>query len=302
MKRFIIKVICFLAIMIVIDCVIGTMFSTLLAKAKGGNNARNNYINDYTTQDILIFGSSRAFHHYNPKIITDSTGLSCYNCGQDGNGIILNYGRLNIIKERYIPKLVLYDVTPSFDLLLENDNTKYLAWLKAYYDKDGIKEIFDSVNKNEKIKMLSNMYRYNSKCLNILIDAIHPMKSIGINGFRPLPGEMDTMKVSKKEIQESYDFDPLKLYYLDKFITDIPNTRIVFIVSPSFNGIDGKQLEPIRQICKQRGLELLDMSNTPKYLHNPMYFKDGDHLNSIGADEFTIDIVRKLSHSLPCKK
>lgn len=302
MKKFLIKLMWFLTILTVVDRLVGTTFSSLLANAKGGNNARNNYINDSTTHDVLIFGSSRAFHHYNPTIITDSTGLSCYNCGQDGNGIILNYGRLSMIKKRYSPKVILYDVTTGFDLLTEKDNTKYLAWLKAYYDRDGVKEIFDSINKNERWKMLSNMYRYNSKCINIITDAVHPMKSVGINGYRPLPGDMDTMKVTKKEIHDLYDFDSLKMYFLDKFINDIPNTRIVFLVSPSFNGLDIKQLIPIKQICRQRGIELIDMSNNPKYLYNPYYFKDGDHLNSRGADEFTKDIISYLSHSLPCKK
>ena len=132
--------------MIVIDCVIGTMFSTLLAKAKGGNNARNNYINDYTTQDILIFGSSRAIHHYHPTIISDSTDMTCYNCGQDGNGVILNYGRLLMIGKRYKPKMIIYDVQNTFDLTAGEDNHKYLAWLKAYYDHEGVDNIFDSVD------------------------------------------------------------------------------------------------------------------------------------------------------------
>ena len=64
-----------------------------------GGRGRDNYICDKSVDDILIFGSSRAVHHYNSSMIEDSLGMSCYNCGDDGNGIILSYGRLSMISQ-----------------------------------------------------------------------------------------------------------------------------------------------------------------------------------------------------------
>ena len=118
MKRFVIKILVFLAIMFILDRGFGLAMKYLQDHAKGGYVGHHNYILHQANEDILIFGSSRAIHHYNPQIIEDSLGMSCYNCGQDGNGIVLFYGWWQMIKERYQPKMIVYDVNPSFDLLI----------------------------------------------------------------------------------------------------------------------------------------------------------------------------------------
>jgi lysophospholipase L1-like esterase len=58
--------------------------------------------------------------------------------------------------------------------------------------------------------------------------------------------------------------------------------------------MDTLQLEPIKCICKQNGYEFWDFSNSPKYLNNNHYFKDGGHLNSKGANEFSKDIAKRI--------
>ena len=118
MKKFLIKTVLFFIIIAIIDVLSGKLFTCLVEHTKGGDNWRNNYICDGVNDDILIFGSSRALHHYNPVIISDSLNLSCYNCGQDGNGAILNEARYQLILQRHRPKVLIYDVIPGFDLLV----------------------------------------------------------------------------------------------------------------------------------------------------------------------------------------
>lgn len=273
----------------------GLLFPFLVSNAKGGDNWRNNYICNDIKEDVLIFGSSRAIHHYNPNIICDSLNMSCYNCGQDGNGIILNYARYNLILQRYTPKLIIYDIQSSFDLISGDDNHKYLKWLKAYYDKDGIPQIFESVDKTEKFKMMSNLYRYNSSFIQIVSDCIHPQQSSGEKGFRPLLGEMDSMKISKKtDFNTNVKYDSLKLKYINKFINANKNVMVVFVISPTWNGLDSSQYYPIKKICEENGLLFINFANDQKYMYNYKYFKDGAHLNSVGADEFTKDLMSIL--------
>ena len=295
MKRFIKQLGLFILLICIIDICTGKLFGFLVSNAIGGNNGRNNYICNKVHDDILIFGSSRALHHYNPIIISDSSGLSCYNCGQDGNGIILNYGRYRLISQRYTPKMIIYDVQSSFDLITGDDNTKYLGWLKAYYDKDGIPEIFESVDKKERYKMQSMMYRYNSKFMQILTDYIHPLKSDGIKGFLPIDEEMDTMLVNKKEEKkEELSYDSLKINYLKKFVDECKGSKIVFVVSPCWDGMETTSLQPIKKICKEKGLPFIDFSNDSRFVHHNELFKDGQHLNARGADTFTKVLVHKL--------
>ncbi len=294
MKRFILRTLSFLLILVVADFSLGQAFAFMQSHAIGGNNGRVNYVCNKTSEDILIFGSSRASHHYNPQILTDSLGLSAFNCGERGNGIILNYGRLLMIEERYKPKVIIYEVTYSFDLL-KDDNHKYLGYLKSYYDRPGIKEIFQSVDKTEQWKMKSLLYRYNSNFLSIMADRFLPINSMGTKGFLPLSGELDTLKIRRKgDDNQHVGFDSLKLDYIQKFIDHCKDVKLIFAVSPSWYGISPDLLRPIYDICKEQDIPLLDFSNDPKYVHNNAYSKDGAHMNARGADEFTRDVVKEL--------
>lgn len=295
MKKFLLKTTLFFAIIAIIDVFSGKIFAYLIEHAKGGDNWRNNFICNSVKDDILIFGSSRAMHHYNPIIISDSLNLSCYNCGQDGNGVILNEARYQLILQRYKPKVLVYDVIQNFDLLVLGDNHKYFKWLKAYYDRPGIPDVFESVDSTEKYKMLSQMYRYNSNCLQIITDYIHPIADKGINGYVPKNIEFDTMKVGKGGIEhQDQEFDSLKISYIKKMVDESIGTKIVFVVSPFWNGAATTVYQPVRDICKERNIPFLDFSNNPKYVHNNMYFYDGYHLNARGADEFTRDFIKEL--------
>lgn len=298
MKKYLVQIVVFFALVFTIDVVAGKVFAYMVENAKGGDNGRNNFLCNKVDADILVFGSSRAMHHYNPLILADSLGMSCYNCGQDGNGVILNYARYQLICQRYHPKVVIYDVIASFDLLVGEDNHKYLKWLKAYYDKKGIPEVFEAVDSTEKYKMQSRMYRYNTNFIQIVSDFIHPLQDADINGFLPINKEMDTMKVSgEKKSKQDFEFDLLKITYLNKMLDESPDTKFVFVFSPIWYGTDSiemAKLKPILDICQQRNIPFIDFSNDPKFVHNNEYFYDGGHMNARGADEFTRDLVKYL--------
>lgn len=294
MKKHLIKILLFLLIIVAIDVLTGLVCSRLTAMARGGDTARNEYICNGTSEDILVMGSSRAIHHYNPAVIDTVTGMSCYNCGQDGNGVILNYGRLHMILQRYRPRVIIYDVMPEYDLLAGDDNRKYLGWLRPYYDRDGIAAVFAAVDPMEKYKMMSRMYRYNSRFVQLLSDCVHPMESDGQNGFRPLDEEMDTMRVGVQPGAGDAAFDPVKLSFMNKLLDEARGIRVVMVVSPCWNGMDTTVLTPVREMCREREIPFLDFSNDPKYLHNNAYFADGTHLNARGAMEFSRDVASRL--------
>jgi len=295
MIKFLIKVALFFAILIVVDKVSGYTLSYLSENSKGGYTGHYHYLVDKTNEDVLVFGSSRAIHHYNPRIISDSLGMSCYNCGQNGNGIVLFYGWWQMIKERYQPKMIIYDITTDFDLLKGEDNHKYLGWLKEAYDRKGVQDVFLSVDKTERYKMMSQMYRYNSKWHQVVADYIYPLYVVEENGFFPLKGSIDPMKVRKNvNLTQPFEFDQLKLDYLKKLVDEIGDTKLVFVVSPSIYGLNARQLEPVRELCLKKDIPFYDFSNDKKYVHNSEYFKDGSHLNAVGADEFTKELVKLL--------
>lgn len=303
MRRFLIRLLAFLSLMFILDRGFGEAMKYLQDHAKGGYVGHHKYILHKSNEDVLIFGSSRAFHHYNPQIIEDSLGKSCYNCGQDGNGIVLFYGWWQLMKDRHKPKMIIYDVNPSFDLLEGENNSKYLGWLRSEYDNDGIKQIFDDIDQTEKYKMQSKMYRYNSKFLQYVIDYIHPIFQISPNGYLPLKGEMDRMKVKelnddKKEYKE-FIYDSLKLSYLEAFIKEVKDYDIclILVASPVWYGKNDRQFAPLASISKKYGIKFVNYSNDTLFVRNDDMFKDGNHLNAHGADEFTKKICRIIKYN-----
>ena len=81
-----------------------------------------------------------------------------------------------------------------------------------------MKHIFNDIDDSEKYKMLSMMYRYNSKFLQVVTDYLHPLFNISSNGYLPLKGKMDKMKIKKsnKVDKPTIEFDKLKLSYMDE--------------------------------------------------------------------------------------
>lgn len=299
MKRFIIRLLVFLSLMFILDRGFGVAMKYLQEHAKGGYVGHHNYILNQANEDILIFGSSRAIHHYNPRIIEDSLGMSCYNCGQDGNGIVLFYGWWQIIKQRYKPKMIIYDVYPSFDMLAEN-NSKYLGWLRSEYNNDNVKRIFEDVDRTEKYKMQSMMYRFNSKFLQNLIDYVHPIFQISHNGYLPLRRELDKMKIRKHKVVDKLNFDKNKLNYLELLMkeTKSQGVKLVFVASPVWYGKSDKQFELLIELCHRQNVPFYNFSNDTCYVGHDEMFKDGAHLNDYGAGVFTKMIYQRILRNL----
>lgn len=298
MKKFLIRLLLFLCMMIVFDRAFGIVIEYMQTHATGGYTKHHKHIAYETTEDVLIFGSSRAIHHYNPSIIADSLKLSCYNCGQDGNGIILFYGWWQLIKQRYSPKIIIYDVTPNFDLLKGEDNHKYLGWLRSEYDNASIKSIFGEIDKTEKYKMISMLYRYNSNFLQDVVDYAHPVFQISADGYLPLKGKLDKMKIKKNKSSEKkdYEIDTVKVSYLEKLIleTKTEGVKLYFSISPTWYGMDVESMAALRELCSKHKVPLLDYSNNLLFVKQDVMFRDGNHLNSHGADVFTSQLAEEI--------
>lgn len=294
MKKYLLYICLFFGVLFVIDRAVGVGCEYLKSHAKGGDQGNAYYICKRSDERVLIFGSSRANHHYVPQIFEDSLGLTCYNCGVDGNGIIFHYGRLLMITKRYKPDLILYDINPVFDCQ-EGDNMKFLDALKPYYDENGIDSIFGAVNSNEKYKMCSYMYRYNHKFVQMLSDCIKPQQIV-IKGYKPLYGTMIYEPENETKNLDEHRLDPLKMNYLRKFIALCKEEEIhlVFTASPLWNGKGEEYLNPIIKLCTDQGVPFINHYSDKDFCHTKLYFEDSVHMNDKGAKRFSSVIVSAL--------
>lgn len=300
MKRFLIKTLIFFAIIAIIDIIAGIVFPYMQTKKKGHNEyTKLHYLAEQCHEDILIFGSSRAYRHYNPQIIIDSLNMSCYNCGQSSMGFIHNYPVLKIATDKYQPKMIIYDLLSSCDYEKVNeDYHRYLRGLGPYIHYKGVSDVFNSVDKLERIKMVSNLYAYNDVINGILVDFIGYGENGIINhGFIGTISEFHQREQkyneSKKEIHPLL-IDPLKIQFAKKFVEDCKGSKIIFCISPIWTGEDEQHVVQAERLCHELNVPLLDFSNDSKYVHHDEFFLDEWHLNAQGANEYTKDLIKRL--------
>lgn len=297
MKKFIILLFALFTILAGIDIATGLVFDKLTLSAKRGYTGRNEFIADKLHDPVLVFGSSRSVHHYDPQVLADSLGVPCYNCGQDGMGIITFYGRFKLLTARYTPRLIIYDVTTDFDLR-RNDNVTYLTWLKPYYNRPGIDSIFWHVEPTERVKMLSNMFRYNGKALQIITDnKPGDDNDDALKGFVPLDGIM-TYDKEEDATKTQVDFDPVKLYYISRLVKDCSakGIRLVFAISPLYNSIKQPDayLADFLTLARKQNVPVINHYYDARFATNKNLFQDTYHMNRSGAEIYTSMLAHEI--------
>jgi hypothetical protein len=203
-----------------------------------------------------------------------------------------------MIRRRHHPRLVIYEVTPAYDVL-QGDNTKHLGWLKGHFDDEVVRREFDEIDPRERYRMLSMLYRYNSRFHQVLLDYLHPVHDMTL-GFLPVHSELDTLRIrderqlNEKASEEELLTDSLKQRYFNDMIRDAGDTRFVFVYSPTWYGHHDSGIDPIMELARRHGFLFLDFTDSAKYVHRNEFFYDGSHLNARGSDEFTRDLIREL--------
>ena len=295
MKKFAIRVLFLATLMAFVDFLVGVSCRFLQTHAKGGDTGRMMYIADNMKEELLIFGSSRAIHHYDPRILEDSLGLSCYNCGRDGNGIIFSYGMYRLFRNRHKPRLIICDIQPNFDLEEQHNNEKYLEWLRTFYDRPGIDSIFWSVDATERWKMQCQMRRYNERFVQMASDCYRPLQN-DIKGFRPLQGVMSYEPKRNATEEKEYKYDELKMEYWRRLIHDCKahGTKLVLMASPVYHGGNPEVFTPIKELARREGIPFLYYYDNPAISNERRYFTDSVHMNEEGATAYTREIIAAI--------
>lgn len=281
----------FLALAIFCDRAIGALFDKLASRAKGGFIARDNFIVNSMNSPVVILGSSRALHHYVPKIISDSLHSATFNCGKDGRGIIYEYGIASLFLQRYQPEIVIIDIIPNFDIT-PNDNSKYIDLLKPYYSNQSIRAIIDDVDKFAPIKMESRAFRYNSRIFSIIKDGLISRPVSADNGYIPEPhSSMLSSAVSfTANTNLPQEVDSTKIKYMRKLFEKFQGKSKVYItISPTYLGsqFSDNHISLLNSLASSYGFQFRDFSNDPEFLHNSAVFYDPGHLNDSGARLFS---------------
>lgn len=298
MKKFIIKISVFLLMLILSDLALGFAFN-LLDYTKSGAIQKVHSMMTEATPELLILGSSRASHHYITSIIEDSLGLKAYNAGVDGQGTTISYALLKGVSQRKIPRLIICEITPNFDLF---DTTGLgLHYLYPYIDNLDIRKMILDFNENDRIKLWSNAYRLNSKLFRIFPSML---SSTDYNkGYVPIKNQTvkdntkDNTKVTPKIV---YQVSKKKEKYLRKLICEAldNNCKIIFFISPVYKGGDAAMYQKEIDIIREYKIPIYNHMDDTMFITNPNLFSDRTHLNDYGACEYTKVIIEEIENEV----
>lgn len=298
MKKFLINIFFFLCLFVIVDFLLGIALDYFASHAKTGQAYKNYEIAETANPDILILGSSRAVHHYVPDKFEDSIGLSTYVAGQDGNGIILMNPIMHHISNRHKPRIIIYDITPSFDLYDDDPHT-YLRYLRLLKGKSAYTDsLIHVIDPTEILKLHSRLFQYNSSPLS-LVKCFFKKTNEFDRGYRPFFGSLAINTVPQLDTSV-HPVSALKLNLFRELIKYCHDNdiKLYFTVSPYYNAAANSTSisrdSALSAMIDELGITVLDYSNNPAFA-NPEYFKDNDHLNNEGAKVFTDTIIARLN-------
>lgn len=297
------NVILFLLIFIAIDSIFGVVFDKVFFIQK----RKLTYAIEQSDENLLIFGSSRAQHHYNSQVLFDSLELSVYNAGVSGQNIYFHYALLKSVLDRYKPQVVLLEV---FDIDIYKTpsgwNTDKLSALYPYYYRDtAVKEVVNLRSPFEPYILTSNLVRYNSQIpYTLSLPLFYKNSEIAYRnmGYMPIDTTQHLTGELGSAVEEKYGgvIDNNKVNYLRKFaqLCSSKGVRCIFLISPVFENISAtKYPSTVRNIANECDVEFYDFSNDT-VLMNPMYFKDIAHMNDRGARLFSYEVANKIKKKI----
>lgn len=293
------KVLVLLVLLFIVDRSVGAVFEKLknIGLERTPNASRTEYTLKKVDAEVLIMGSSRANHHYVTSILSDSLNKTVFNCGLDGQGFDYSVAMIYAVLKRYTPETIIIDINPR---MLDNSSSfGNMSELYPYYSKDELfKEMIIHEDPNNRYKMLSQMYKYNSRIISLarrMFLADHNQD----DGYHPLPNNgyifsnlNNVEYISNNEIDDYKE--ELLLYCIES--CKEKNINLILSVSPRYQESNIHQDSSYIHLKK-----LLEENNTPliymgdnTVINDSTLYKDAAHLNHNGAVAFTKAFVGRL--------
>lgn len=298
-KKIILNLVIIISVIFFGDVMLGKILEYYYFKQESGLQYRTTYAVDKTTADVLVFGSSRANHHYHPAVFENKLKYSYYNVGRDGRDILYHAALLKSILKRYAPKIIIIDIDAGEFMKNEGSYDRLSALLPYYSKHPEMRAIIEQKSKYEKLKLLSSIYPYNSSLTTIIAgnSEFNKDRKGDIKGYVPL------IKLWNQPIEEDnsinkYEIDSYKEKVFESFIQNCIQSKVkLYIVcSPFFVKYKYSDYSVIfaKEIAKRNSIHFIDYSNDSLFVNSPSYFADAGHLNDTGAKVFSNLLINKI--------
>jgi hypothetical protein len=311
MKKFLYNVLLFVAPLLVLGCCIDFVISTNIKKSN--SHAMKEYptwnaiLDGNLNAEILIYGSSRAWVHFDSKLIEDSLRHPVYNLGMNGHTFNMQYLRhILALKHNPKPKLIIHSVdigTLSKGSLYNPDQfLPYMLWSKPFYKYMSNYEGYSSFD--YRIPLV----RYYGKT-DAIKTAIQMLLSPETNVVERVKGYQGQKRAwnndfdnAKKEMKQYVVTpDSLTLSAFEAYLIDCKKQgiEVVLVYSPYY--IEGQEfisnqsqiIDLYKTLAHRQDFSFLDFTND-EICFDKKYFYNASHMNTLGAELFSRKLCTQI--------
>jgi hypothetical protein len=301
LSRFVKKLSLLLVIIFAADFLLGNLLEYFYLRMKSSApEYYTTYALNKADEDIIVFGSSRAQHHYDPEPFENNLKKTFYNTGKDGQGILYSYVVLKSILERsQKPRIILLDLNPNEFHSNQEDYDRLSELLPYYHAKETVREVIDLKSPFEKYKAYSYLYRYNSLLLTIITHNMPTEGDHADKGFEPIPDQVWHDELEEYTTEEHIDSVEVNLFRNFLIEAQNANCEVYVAISPTYRKYSQETLSTqiAEDICEELGIRMLNFNQDSLFLSNRALFSDPTHLNEEGAELYSEIISSQLIES-----
>lgn len=278
------------------------------ALANGEYSVWNDIYTGKLNNKLAVYGSSRAWRHFDPELLGDSLGLDAYNLGMDGYGFYMQYMRhLEYFKHNTHPQYIILSLDLfTFEMPKGLYNSgQFIPYMCRSKEMKHFMQPLSGFSIYDYYVPMLRYFGKKTECTQIIREALKgstqaPLRHKGFAG-NPEQWNEDFKNAAKLREKYSVIIDPSCVQLMDRFLSDCAraNIQVVMVYSPEFVAIksflSGKEqiMARYRSLADKHGLLFLDFSADP-ICTDQSNFYNASHMNAKGAQLFT----QKLSHFL----
>lgn len=269
----------------------------------------NDIYNGRVNSDVVIYGSSRAMVHLDPRIIKDSLDVSTYNLGINGHNFWLQYYRhKELLEHNKKPGFIIHSVD-IFTLAKRKDlfnMEQFLPYLLYNKDLHQWLESYDGFTWYDYNVPLVRYYGQFKTIGRVIRSSIigetmaDSSRSLGFSA-QHLEWNDDLAKAKRKIPNFIASVDPQTVKLFDRYLRECINADIpvVLVYSPEYKeGQDFvKNRTEIMNIFSvfsaKYNIPFIDYSDD-SISYKREYFYNASHLNATGAQIFTSKLIHDI--------
>jgi hypothetical protein len=312
MKKYLFQIFIFCIPVLLVCFPLDHWFSSKLSKSKSLANGEvevwSDIYNHNLNSNVLIYGSSRAWNHFDPMVLQIKYEQQIYNVGIDGYDFGMQYFRhQEILKHNNIPHTIIL----SLDVFMfenrgetynSNQFLPFIFWNPDWQKQLNTYEGFGWTDYYFPLLRYSGLKMELKEIATLTLN--NHQEPFRVNGFKAIDKEWNndlTNARSKYEHGIIAKIDTNLLYLFNQFLMDCQkkNIKVILIFSPEY--IEGQNFVRNRKAIFKVFQEMVDKFSLPyyNYSNSPICrdrsnFFNSNHLNKKGVDKFNQILLEDL--------